>query len=112
MRPLTTLAALAILLAAPPAHGHQAPAGWAYETDCCNTQDCAPVGRSMIREVLGGYQVTIPPGAHPHLPTGMGVAGFIPHGDRRIRASGDSDHHACISRSGVILCLYVPPGGV
>lgn len=112
MRPLTTLAALAILLAAPPAHGHQAPAGWEYDRDCCHNFDCAPVPDGAIREVQGGYQVSLRAGQHPML-QGENVARvFIPHGDRRIRVSGDSQRHACVTGGGTVFCIYIPPGGV
>ena len=36
---------------------------------------------------------------------------FVPHGDPRIRTSGDERKHACVSRFGAIYCLYVPPSG-
>ena len=96
-----------------PALAHRAPSGWAYDPECCHDMDCAPVTDAAIREVAGGYQVTIAPGAHPMVPAGAAaVAGFVAHVDRRIRASGDDRRHACISRAGTILCIYVQPGGV
>lgn len=103
---------LGVMLAiAAPALAHQAPAGWEYDRDCCSDFDCAPAPIGGVREVAGGYQVSIPPGTHPRVPAGSaGVAGFVPHGDARIRVSGDAQRHACIL-GGRVLCLYIPPGG-
>lgn len=107
------LLAAALLLAALPAPAHQAPGGWDYDAECCHNLDCAPVPEGAVREVAGGYAVTIAPGTHPMVPSGAApVRGFVPHGDRRIRVSGDADRHACVARSGFIFCIYVPPGGV
>ena len=43
--------------------------------------------------------------------TAAPVTAFIPHGDRRIRVSGDEHRHACVM-AGRVLCIYVGPGGV
>lgn len=93
------------------AFGHSAPSGWSYDWECCSTMDCAPVPDAAVREAAGGYSVRVEPGQHPMV-TGSAVTGFIAHGDSRIRVSGDSDRHVCISRAGTLLCIYVPPGGV
>ncbi|NKC33483.1 hypothetical protein [Falsiroseomonas selenitidurans] len=109
MRRLMLLALVASL----PAAAHQAPSGWDYDQDCCHTRDCAPVPDGAVAEVAGGYRVRVMPGSHPMLPPGAPpVDAFVPHGDRRIRVSGDEDRHACLSRGGAVLCVYVPPGGV
>lgn len=110
--PAATL--LFALLAAAPAAAHQAPTGWAYDWECCNTMDCGPAAGGQVREerregVLG-YAVRIPAGGHHHYPGA--VDAFVPMGDPRIRVSGDEDRHACVSGSGRLLCIYVPPGGV
>jgi hypothetical protein len=107
------IATLALLLAAPAA-AHQAPAGWSYDPECCSSMDCAMVPDAAVREVRGGYSVTLAPGMHPMVPVGVApVSHFIAHGDSRIRVSGDEHKHACVSRfSGHVYCVYVPPGGV
>jgi hypothetical protein len=62
-----------------------------------------------VVEASGGYSVRLAPGDHPLVRAP--VTAFIPHGDRRIRVSGDEHRHACVM-GGRILCIYVPPGGV
>ena len=103
---------LGVLLGLMGAHAHRAPSGWAYDHECCHHLDCAPAPQGAVREVAGGYQVTILPGTHPMVRAGApAVAGFVPHGDPRMRPSGDADRHVCILR-GQVVCVYVPPGGV
>lgn len=104
--------ALGLILSLP-ARAHNAPSGWAYDYDCCSTYDCAQVRSGVIVEVMGGYQVVVMPGTHIMVPLGSEpVRAFIPHGDPRIRVSGDANRHACVSGVGRVLCIYVPPGGV
>lgn len=102
----------AILLAilAGPAAAHQAPSGWEYSGECCSNRDCAAAPAGAVQEVTGGYRVTLLPGQHPMVTTQPFVA-FVPHGDARIRASGDEHFHPCIW-GGRLLCLYRPPGGM
>lgn len=109
--PALGAAVVTALLFAVPALAHQAPSGWAYDRECCHNLDCAPAPDGAIREVQGGYQVTLAPGSHPMV-RDRTVTGFVPHGDPRIRVSGDEDRHACVSGTGRILCIYIPPGGV
>lgn len=106
------LAVVALLAGSVGAMAHQAPAGWEYDPECCHNYDCAPVRDGLIREVEGGYRVTLRAGQHPMLAGQVAVNLFIPHGDRRIRVSGDSDRHACVTRAGHVFCIYIPPGGV
>lgn len=95
------------------ASAHDAPSGFQYDPQCCGgaatSGDCAPVPDAAIREAQGGYSVLIRPGEHPmaHAP----VSGFLAHGDDRIRPSGDDRRHACISRSGRLLCVYIQSNG-
>lgn len=102
---------LAVLAWAAMARAHQAPSGWAYDVECCHTMDCAPVPDGAIRETHGGYVVTLRAGDHPMVSDG-GLVATVPHGDPRIRVSGDEHRHACVSTGGRLLCIYVPPGGV
>lgn len=114
MRRFVAAAALQLLVGAVPAAAHTAPSGWAYDPECCSDKDCAPVPDAAIREVPGGYRVIIAPGTHPSVPARrVALDFFVPHGDPRIRVSGDGKRHACISRTaGILYCIYVPPGGV
>lgn len=107
------LGALAgMLLSLAESRAHRAPSGWAYDHECCHNLDCAPAAAGAVREVAGGYAVLVAPGTHPMVPAGAApVAGFVPHGDRRIRPSGDAERNVCII-GGRVFCLYVPPGGV
>jgi hypothetical protein len=109
MSAVRTLAAIGALLALPAA-AHQAPAGWEYDRECCDMRDCAPAPDGAVREVQGGYRVVLPVGAHKL--ARVSVDAFIPHGDPRIRVSGDSERHACVSSTGYVYCVYIPPGGV
>lgn len=98
-------------LMAVPAAAHDAPSGWEYDRECCGGYDCA-ASHGGVREVQGGYAVSVAPGTHPMVPVGRSpVVGFVPHGDPRIRVSGDSDRHVCIV-GGRVFCIYIPPGGV
>lgn len=104
---------LAILfLSAAKAHSHNE--AWAYDPECCSSQDCAPVPSNAITEVNGGYQIIIAPGSHPMVELHeSAVVLFIPHGDPKIRVSGDGLKHACVGRiTKTVFCVYVPTGGV
>jgi hypothetical protein len=106
-------ALLALALLASPAAAHQAPSGWEYDPECCSARDCAPARAGQIvetrRDGVLGYAVVVPLGTHHY--ARVPVDGFVPMGDPRIRVSGDSDRHVCLSASGHIFCLYIPPGG-
>lgn len=100
------------VLAAGGAAAHQAPSGWLYDPECCSHHDCAQVADEAVREVQGGYAVRVEPGTHIMVPAGRpAVTSFVPHGDTRIRPSGDQHRHVCIV-GGRVICLYMPPGGV
>lgn len=102
------------------ARAHQAPSGWEYDASCCSQQDCAPAPDGAVREVAGGWRVTLRAGENPRVKSGE-VSFFVPYGDRRIKPSGDGHFHPCLfpdvinetAQQGLtLLCLYVPPGGV
>lgn len=88
-----------------------------YDTSCCSGYDCHQIPLETVKVTREGYQVTIPPGVHDRAPNGWSelvpyrINGTI---NTRIRNSGDSEYHACISPAikDHILCLYRPPGGV
>jgi hypothetical protein len=107
------LGAAAMVVGLSPAFSHTAPSGWSYDyPECCLGRECAQVPDTAVREVEGGYRVTILAGQHPMLPVGSApVSGFVPFGDARIRLSGDRWRHVCIVY-GRIGCVYLPPPGV
>jgi len=107
-----------VLLVRSPAGAHEAPAmgggpgaGWSYSLFCCSDEDCAPLAEEAVRELDRGWLVVIGPGEHPQVPHGLApLRLFVPHGDDRVRRSGDGRFHACLSRGGAALrCLYVRP---
>lgn len=114
---LALIAGIAAALITAAAFAHQAAptsstgGTWQYDASCCSMRDCAPVPARFIRATAAGLVVSIPAGAHPFV-TDAPLSATIPYGDPRIRASGDGEHHACISPSRTLLCIYVPPGGV
>lgn len=101
-----------LLLLAVGASAHEAPSGWSYDRECCHDLDCSTVPDGAIREVAGGYSVMLSAGQHPMLAGTARAEVFLPHGDPRIRVSGDQHRHACVSRTGHVFCIYIPPGGV
>lgn len=114
--PLAILIFVALYIAATvfflsrPAAAHTAPSGWSYDLACCSDQDCAPISSDLVRITDEGFVVTVAPGDHPlvTVPTTY----VFPHGDPRIRFSGDEDYHLCIgaySKRG--LCLYITGTG-
>lgn len=115
------LLAATLTLPAPATRAHQAPGGWDYAPGCCGgdttgqTQrgDCAPVPDEAVREISGGWAVTITDSMrHPVVPAGAPpVHATIRHGDPRVLPSPDGYRHVCLSpASKSLLCLYVPPG--
>ncbi len=104
-------AAAILALLAGPAAAHQAPSGWEYDRECCGGWDCAAATQG-VQDARGGYAVAVLPGTHPMVPPGaQPVTGFVPHGDPRIRVSGDEERHVCIV-GGRVYCIYIAPGGV
>lgn len=104
----------AALVAASSTLAHDAPSGWRYDAECCSSRDCAQALPGAVREVLGGYAITLLPGTHPMVPRGSEpVREFVPHGDWRIRPSGDEHRHVCVlPHAQRVLCIYIPSGGV
>lgn len=99
-RSKAALIGLAALCA--PAQAHDAPKGWAYDTQCCSSQDCREINASQIREGSEGYTVTF---------TGETLA----YDDRRIRYAPDGLYHWCecpYCKQAPTRCLYVPRKGM
>lgn len=97
---LIVLALLLVMIC--PVRGHEAPSGWAYDMECCSTQDCRPLSlleEKSIRQVVGGYQATLDGFAEPVL-----------FSQNKIKPSKDGFYHACVGSSGIGYCLYVPMG--
>lgn len=94
--------ALAVLLLASPAAGHEF-----YSKDCCDDKDCRPAADGEVRETADGYVI-------------QSMKTTVPFNDKRIRYSPDGRFHVCpfsamgeISGSAVTSrldtrCLYVP----
>lgn len=84
------------------AGAHEAPAGWAYDMDCCSDKDCRPLSLievNSIRQTPEGYQATLD-----------GFAAPVVFYQNKIRPSKDQYFHGCVGSSGVGYCLYVPLG--
>lgn len=82
-----------------------------YPSWCCSDRDCAPIPEQLVREVSGGFLVTIPPGAHPmwgrEKPKPLSVQ--IPY--RGMKMSPDNQWHICISSTGEVICFFGVIGG-
>jgi hypothetical protein len=103
--------AFLLIVAISAALAHNAPSGWSYDPACCSDRDCAPVPARFIRATPAGLEISIPAGAHPFV-AGEALREVVPYADPRIRPSGDGQHHACVSPSRRLLCIYLPVGGV
>ena len=86
--------ALAFLLAAVPAFGHD----W-YDYSCCDDKDCRPIPSSAVKATKDGYYVTI---------NGRTMSYASP----KLKVSQDDQFHLCTiggTDDGLMLCLYAPP---
>jgi len=61
------------------AHGHEAPSGWSYPTDCCAQNHCRPVACDALVEKRDGIHF-------------LGVV----FSGAQVRMSGDNSCHVCI----------------
>lgn len=80
------------------ANAHEAPAGWAYDSECCHSRDCKPAeGTRMsptgLQMKSGGTWYDVPPSA-------------------KRKQSKDAMNHICISEllRGKVLCVYLSAG--
>jgi hypothetical protein len=103
--------ALAMLVAAIwAARAHQAPSGWAYDPWCCNAKDCAEIPDRAVKEVSGGWRITLQPGDHPQVKD-RAVTHFL--SAKEARPSPDGKFHLCLFPDAETLrCGYAAPGGV
>ena len=95
------------VMAARVAHGHEAPSGWQYPSDCCDPdgQECDPIPEHAVQSVKGGYLVTLRPGDHKYVTREVRFMVAA----NKVRASGDGGIHACISPTQCCLwCLILP----
>lgn len=95
------------------AYGHDAPKGWAYASNCCNTIDCRPVDGPDARP--RHHQIQVTEGHEGYtIHKSDGTVETIHLNDHRIRESKDGDYHWC-SQGGMntmsTICLYVPNRG-
>ncbi len=102
----TALPAVALLCGAPGGGPSPASAHDFYDFACCSDRDCRPISFDDVQVTPRGYRIEA---------TGI----VIPFADHRIRMTPVEDHqqryHLCTTsgtKTGHVLCLYVPQGGV
>ena len=81
-----------------PAHGHSAPSGWEYPTDCCSGRDCFPIPEAELEATPVGWRV-------------RATGETLDYHDRNVRPSGDGRFHRCSQDGkpeGRTLCLFIP----
>jgi hypothetical protein len=113
MRRLASLAAVIAFLCfalAWSVKAHQAPSGWNYDPWCCNSKDCAEIPDRAVKEVAGGWRITLQPGDHPQVKD-RAVTHFL--SAKEARPSPDGKFHLCLFPDAQTLrCGYAAPGGV
>lgn len=75
------------------------------EACCCTTGWCAPIEDRLVKEVPGGWRITITPGAHPRMLPGEY---FVPDGAAKV--SRDGRWHVCGWSN--VQCFYKVGGAV
>lgn len=111
MARLALPAAMAALLLSSPAAAHEAMSGWRYPISCCSDRDCAVVSAEAVREVRGGYIVSVKPGTHPMWPATKDAPAVFNIPAHEGAPSPDGQFHICISPSGARLCFFAAIGG-
>lgn len=82
-----------------------------YPYECCSDNDCQKVAVNTVKEKDGGFEVIIYPGQHKMSKNWTEPMVYhVPYKDAR--ASEDQDFHVCLNAAKVLLCLFVPIGGV
>ena len=94
-----------------PVRAHEAMSGWRYPISCCSDRDCAVVSPEAVREVRGGYIVTVKPGTHPMWPATKDAPAVFNIPAHEGTPSPDGQFHICISPSGARLCFFAAIGG-
>jgi len=97
------------------AKAHDAPSGMSYPSWCCQgtradgTGDCDPIPSRTVKEIPGGWVITIGPGDHP-LVTKNHV--FVKkYGEER--RSTDGEYHICLwPDENTARCFLSPDKGV
>lgn len=82
-----------------------------YPYECCSDNDCERVKVNTVKEKDGGFEVIVYPGQHKMSKDwAEPMVYHVPYKDAR--ASEDQNYHVCLSPTKVLLCLFVPIGGV
>jgi len=107
------LLALGILLVVDYAYPHSAPSGWKYPPDCCDPEgwECDPIPAEAVKQLPNGmWEITLTAKDHKFVPrTATKDNPMVYNYPSAIRASGDGEYHACISKNGqTIHCLFIP----
>lgn len=92
------------------ANAHDAPMGWSYSVACCSGYDCDELPEGTVRETPNGYEITLQPGQHPMV-TDKPFHAVVPYDSKKLRDAPDGRYHACILRTGTLVCLYVGSRG-
>ena len=95
--------------AASTSSAHEAPSGWEYDAACCSDRDCGVMPFNRVTPGPDGWRVRVEPGEHHYYPGALDVV--VPYDSRQIRHSQDTEFHLCLTSTGHLLCLYVPPLG-
>ncbi|MCR4521017.1 MULTISPECIES: hypothetical protein [Bosea] len=108
MRVLASMIAAVLIAGATVARAHQAPRGWDYPFYCCLDSDCAQIEAEAVREVTGGFVVTIAPGKHPMWSSERKKPLTLEIPQDKAKQSPDGHWHLCIDDSGELLCFFAP----
>jgi len=83
-----------------------------YPFECCSGRDCSEISANAVREVSGGFLVSILPGDHPMWGVEKTETLRISVPYRKLKPSPDGKWHICIGPSGNFMCFFGPFGGV
>ncbi|WP_293807996.1 hypothetical protein [uncultured Bosea sp.] len=108
MRVLASMVAGLLVAGTVSACAHQAPSGWDYPFYCCLDSDCSPIDAGAVREVPGGFIVTIMPGKHPMWSSERKQPLRLEIPQDKAKQSPDGHWHLCIDDSGELLCFFAP----
>ena len=103
------VAGMALMIYVKFAYAHEAPAGWEYDQGCCSDRDCGVMAFNTVVPTQEGWHVRLEAGDHHYFEGAVDMV--IPFDDSRLRKSQDTEFHICLSKSGILFCLYVPPMG-